>query len=261
MNSCFNFKKLLPSFLISIVIFITASLGFAQTGYLTPSSQDEILLAQSDSEEVFDPFSDYSEFDEASDEEADLNFFRHGRFFTVGLTAGYRGFTGNFSKAYGSGPAYGVYLTYFFDLRFAFSLGFQTGDHPVNFATNLRSYSGNVSFTSLNFDLKYYLNTQNVTRGLADLNPYLLGGFSQFYRTYTIDNIDGYSRDAVMGLDVGAGIEIPLMRRKAYFGIQGVYHYVTFGDETKDFVQGSERLESRISGDMFDVLFILGVNF
>ena len=46
------------------------------------------LLAQTDPEEAYDPFTDYSEFDEASDEEADINFFRNGRFFTVGLAMG-----------------------------------------------------------------------------------------------------------------------------------------------------------------------------
>lgn len=248
------------AFFISV---FSACVGQAQVAehYIDSTQSTQYLLAQSDPEDIYDPFSDYSEFDEASDEEADINFFRHGRFFTVGLTAGYRGFTGNFQKNYGSGPAYGVFLTYFFDLRFAFSLGFQTGDHPVNFSSNLRNYSGNVSITSLNFDLKYYLNTQNVTRGLADLNPYLLAGFGQFYRTYTIDNIEGYSRDATMGAELGAGIEIPLMRRKAFLGIQSVYHYVTFNDESKDFIQGSERLENRLNGDIYDVLFILGVNF
>ena len=28
--------------------------------------------------------------------------------------------------------------------------------------------------------MKYYFNTQNVTKGLADLNPYILGGFHKF---------------------------------------------------------------------------------
>jgi hypothetical protein len=115
--------------------------------------------------------------------------------------------------------------------------------------------------TSINFDLKYYLNTQNVTRGLADLNPYILGGLGQFYRTYTISDIDGYSRDSTMGVDIGAGLEIPLMRKKAYLGIQGVYHYVNFSDENKSMVTSGEKLDKNLSGDMYDFTFILGMNF
>lgn len=243
-------------FLLSLLL-LSATPALAQL-----SSEGSYLLSQSDPDEAYDPFIDYSEFDEASDEEADLNFFRHGRFFTVGLATGYRGFTGNYASTYTSGPSFGVHLTYFFDFRFAMGFGFMTGDHSVNFRTNLNSYTGNVSFTYLNFDMKYYLNTQNITRGLADLNPYLVGGFSQWYRTYTISGSDLPARDATMGVDLGAGLEIPMMKKKAFFGIQGTYHLVNFADESKTLILGgSEILDKPISGDLYDVLFILGVNF
>lgn len=230
--------------------------AFAQT-------QDRYLIAQSDPDEAFDPFSDYSEFDEASDEEADINFFRNGRFFTVGLVGGIRNFTGNFAKQYAQAPTYGVALTYFFDLRTAFSLSFMTGDHGVNFTTNnaSKTYTGTVSITSLNFDFKYYFNTQNVTRGLADLNPYGLLGFGQFYRTYSLDNVDTLSRDATMGVNAGAGLEIPLMKKRGFLGVQGVYHMVTFTDESKSYVNGNEKLDQLLSGDFYSLTMILGMNF
>ncbi|WP_373999673.1 outer membrane beta-barrel protein [Bdellovibrio bacteriovorus] len=227
------------------------------------SDHKSYLLSQVDPDEAYDPFTDYSEFDEESDEEADINFFRNGRFFTIGLAGGYRGFTGNFADAYEAAPTFGIFLSYFFDLRLAMTLGFQTGDHAVKFTVNNQSktYTGNVSITSVNVDLKYYLNTQNVTRGLADLNPYILGGLGQFYRTYTISGLDGFSRDSTMGFDVGAGLEIPLMRKKAYLGIQGTYHYVNFSDENKSYVDGSEKLDKNLTGDFYNFLFILGMNF
>ncbi|RYZ83512.1 MAG: hypothetical protein EOP06_19850 [Proteobacteria bacterium] len=225
---------------------------------------DSYLVAQTDPDEAFDPFSDYSEFDEASDEEADVNFFRNGRFFTVGIEGGMRGYTGNFSKIYGSAPSYGLTLSYFFDLRLALAMGFKTGDASVNILTANQAYTGNVSITTLNFDLKYYLNTQNVTRGLADLNPYLLGGLAQFSRTYTLSGLEGYSRDSAMGVDIGLGLEVPLLRRKAYLGVQGVYHYVSFSDENKGFINdgtSSVPLTTTISGDVYDLSLILGMNF
>lgn len=220
------------------------------------------LLAQSDPDEAFDPFADYSEFDEASEEEADINFFRNGRFFTVGLAGGLRNFTGNFAEQYQSGPAYGLILTYFFDLRTAFSLSFLTGDHSVEFTTNNKAntYTGNVSLTSINMDFKYYFNTQNATRGLAALNPYGILGFAQYYRSYSIDNFGADSRDSTMGVDLGAGLEIPMMRRRAFLGIQGTYHLVNFADESKNFL-GNERLDQRLTGDYINLLFILGMNY
>lgn len=222
--------------------------------------KDSYLIAQSDPDEAFDPFSDYSEFDEASDEEADINFFRNGRFFTVGVIGGMRNFTGNWKDIYGQGPTYGIAITYFFDLRSAFSLSFLTGDHSVKFDTNLTQYSGNVSISSLNFDYKHYFNTQNITRGLADLNPYLLVGFGQFYRTYSLDNYEGSARDSTMGLNLGLGLEIPMMRRKGFLGVQGAYHAVNFSDENKQFV-GAGKLTKTISGDFMDLLLIVGMNF
>lgn len=220
-------------------------------------------LAQMEPDEAYDPFTDYSEFDEASEEEADINFFKNGRFFTVGLASGYRGFTENFASAYTAAPSFGVFISYFFDLRFAFSLGFMMGDHNVQFNTTnpAGTYSGTVSISTLNFDLKYYLNTQNVTRGLADLNPYVIFGLAQFYRTYSLANIDGLAKDSTMGMEGGLGLEIPLMRKKAFLGLQATYQYVNFADENKQFVQGTQKLQYTLSGDIYNALVILGMNF
>lgn len=254
--------------ILLIALMSTCSLAapaFAQN-YLSDKTNEQrnYLLAQTDPDEAYDPFSDYSEFDEASDEEADINFFRNGRFFTVGLAGGMRGFTGNFAKTYQAAPTFGLYLSYFFDLRLAFSMGFMTGDNAATLETVTTSYPGNVSFTSFNFDLKYYFNTQNVTRGLADLNPYLIGGFAQYYRTYTFEGLEGYGRDSTLGIEFGAGLEVPLMRKKAYLGIQGMYHYVNFKDENGKYLNdgtSSVPLKHTVSGDLVDLLLILGMNF
>ncbi len=226
------------------------------------------VYAQSESSDAFDPFSDYSEFDQDSDEEADVNFFRNGRLLTLGLATGPRQFTENMSKVYGSGPNFGIQISYFFDLKTALGVGIMTGDSPLAFTTQsgntINKYSGNVSFTSINFNLKYFMNTQNVTKGLADINPYILGGFSQWYRTVAISELGTSSRENVMGADIGIGVEIPLMRRKAFLGFQATYHYINFADETKEFLfngQSNELLERRINGDLMDLLFIIGLNF
>ncbi|ASD63765.1 outer membrane beta-barrel protein [Bdellovibrio bacteriovorus] len=255
-------KTTARSLTYSLLILLALGLSLPSKS-LAQSDHKSYLISQVDADEAYDPFTDYSEFEEESDEEADINFFRNGRFFTIGLAGGMRGFTGNFADAYSSAPTFGIFLTYFFDLRLAMSLGFQTGDHAVKFTVNNQSktYEGNVSITAVNFDLKYYMNTQNVTRGLADLNPYILGGLGQFYRTYTIAGLDGFSRDSTMGFDIGAGLEIPLMRKKAYLGLQGTYHYVNFSDENKSYVDGTEKLDKNLTGDFYNFLVILGMNF
>lgn len=220
-------------------------------------------LTQTDTDEAYDPFSDYSDFDDNSDMETDTNFFKNGRFFTVGFTGGLRGYTDNWSKTYQSAPVFGLGLTYFMDLQSAMAFGLYFSDSSVAFTTNsgANKYTGGVSFSGISFDYKHYFNTQNVTKGLADLNPYLLGGFTQHYRSYRISSFDSSSRDESMGVNFGAGIEIPLNRKKSFLGLQGVYRYVNFKDETKQYLDGSEKLDHLISGDMYDITIVIGTNY
>jgi hypothetical protein len=120
-----------------------------------------------------------------------------------------------------------------------------------------------VSLTFIDFGLKYFINTQNVTRGLADLNPYILGGFTQNYRTTTFSGDAGSARDSTMGLKLGGGIEIPIMRRQAFLGLQSLYRLVDFPDENKNLLDPITLQESAVrpNGDSFEFSLILGTNF
>lgn len=251
-------------FLAVSLMSLTSRAEYSLLSPTSPSRPPYRLMAENEMDDSYDPFSDYSEFDEASDEEADINFFRNGRFVTVGFALGMRGFTGQLNRLYGSGPTYGLFLSYFFDLRLALELGFQTGDHTFEVSNNgADKINGNVSLTFIHMNLKYYFNTQNVTRGLADLNPYILGGFSQVYRTYTIEGGDIPSREATVGVNGGLGIEIPILRRKAFFGAQATYRYVNFKDENSPIVnnQTGTNYGVKPQGDSFDILGILGMSF
>lgn len=228
------------------------------------------VWAQTEGDDVYDPFSDYSEFDESTEEEADINFFKNGRFVSIAAQVGHRAFTENLAKAYRPAVAFGFNLNYFFDLRLALSLGYQMGDHGVQFktvATTPNIYDGTVSLSTIDLNFKYYLNTQNVTKGLADLNPYFLGGLSQVSRTFNLSSRNGAviptGTERVTGLNVGAGIEIPMLRRKAFLGLQGAYHAVTFTDETKGFIDEGTAvpLEYTMNGDYYDVMVLIGMNF
>lgn len=253
-------------FLLSLTVFFLSPTYVWSKSFdnnISPATQYHLLANEED--ETYDPFSDYNEFDENSDEEADINFFRNGRFLTVGLVAGMRGFTDNLNSLYTTAPTFGIFLSYFFDLRMAFQFGFNTGDHAFEVRTSgstPKIMTGNVSITQMHLAMKYYLNTQNVTKGLADLNPYIIGGFSQVYRTTTLSDAEGFGRETTMGMDGGIGLEIPLMRRKAFFGIQGTYHYVNFKDEASN-IKLTDGTDTGVkpSGDMFDILGIIGLNF
>ena len=221
-----------------------------------------ILLAQTDVDDSYDPFADYSEFDQASDEEEDINFFRNGRLFTLGFAGGYRGWTQNLANIYGGGPTFGLHLSFFFDLRFALQIGFLTGEHPLRIRGPTQTLSGNTSMTDISFNLKYYFNTQNVTRGLADLNPFIIGGFSQIYRTQTVAGNSDFAKDAAFGFNAGAGIELPMLRNKMYFGLMAMFNLITFADENNVIRQSDDTSTGiKPAGDSYQILTTLGVNF
>ncbi len=220
-------------------------------------------LAQFDADDTYDPFADYSEFDEAQDEESDINFFRHGRFVTLGFIGGTRAFTGaGLGKMYKPGTSFGLFLSYFFDLRFALQFSFNTSDHGFSVTSATNKATGTIGISNFALDMKYYVNTQNVTKGLAAFNPYLIFGFSRIDRTTHISGIDGFGKEGAMAFDLGAGIELPMMRNKMFFGAQGMYQIVSFQDENTEVVfTNNDRTGKFPNGDTFTVLGILGVNF
>ena len=222
------------------------------------------LVAQAEGDDAYDPFADYSEFEETADEEEDLNFFRNGRLLTVGFLGGYRGWTGTLGSLYSSGPTFGLYLCYFFDLRFALQISYVTNQTTLSVParTNSSAVNGNINIDDLQLLLKYYFNTQNVTRGLASLNPYVVGGISQIYRTVTVSGNNNFGKDSAFGADIGAGIELPMMRNKMYFGAQGLYQVINFSDANKDYLDAAgNNTGIKGSGSSFTAMGILGINF
>lgn len=239
---------------VAFIAFLLCFLTFGSTMPITVWAQDV--------DETYDPFADYSEFEESAEEEADINFFRNGRFFTLGFIGGYRGFTETMGEIQDPAVAFGLFISYFFDLRFALQFGFLTGDHKLSFtAPNGTAITGNVALTEVSLNLKYYLNTQNVTRGLAKLNPYFLGGFSQIYRTTTVVGETAFGKEGAMGFDLGAGLEFPMLRNM-YFGGQATFQLVSFQNENSEIILANNQATGLYNkGDIYTFLFILGLNF
>lgn len=223
-----------------------------------------LKVAQFDADDTYDPFADYSEFDEAQEEEADINFFRHGRFVTIGFLGGYRGFTQGLGSIYTPSFDFGLLLSYFFDLRFAMQFSYQTSDHGFHVTTvdGHQSATGTVGLTDFSLDMKYYINTQNVTKGLAKFNPYFIGGFAFVQRSTHIDGISTFGKENAMGFDLGAGIEFPMMKNKMYFGAQAMYQLINFPDKNTEILfDGKAPTHTYPNGDSYTLLGIIGVNF
>ena len=240
--------------------------------------QQSLAQTTSDVDEGFDPFSDYNELEQSAEEEADINFFKNGRFLTVGVLVGYRGFTEGFSQGYSPAISWGLQFSYFFDLQTAISLSYSTADSGVDFysyndaafTSISQHYTGTVNIQTIDLNGKFYFNTENVTKGLAELNPYLLIGVGQFTRTYNLSQSLALQPDRPIGLKLAAGIEIPLMRHRAYFGLQGTYHLVQFPDENNDRIEEEKPgqptpvlspVRPRLNGDIYEIQTSIGFNF
>ncbi len=79
-------------------LFVALALSLSVSAHAqSVSKAPGVQVAQFDADDTYDPFADYSEFDEAQDEEADINFFRNGRFVYGRLSRLYRGSRTNVS--------------------------------------------------------------------------------------------------------------------------------------------------------------------
>jgi len=240
--------------------------GFAQDGAVGPSHS--VQVAQFDADDSYDPFADYSEFDGAQEEEEDINFFRNGRFLSIGLIAGYRGFTESLGQLVSGSMDYGIFLSYFFDLRFALQFSFLSSDHQFGFndaGAGGTHYSGDMAIQNFGFDLKYYINTQNVTKGLAKFNPFILVGFSYIFRTENVSTTSAFGKDSAPAFDLGGGIEWPLMRNKMFWGLQALYQQVSFSDANTPLRTAADGAGNNAGitphGSTYSLMATLGINF
>lgn len=246
-------------------ILLSLIVGLSMTTFSSPTlAQDDASVSEDDS---FDPFADFSEFEASADEEADIFFFKNGRFFNLALILGGRMFTQTLGKLVKPAPAFGLYIAYFFDIRSAIQISYMNSNHKytLDSTADYEGYTANVSMSAFAAHYKYYFNTQNITRGFADLNPYLIGGFSVNYRTISIIGTeDILVKSNPTGVEAGFGLEVPFARNKMYLGIQALYHYVAFPDENSEILtgnNGNDRTGIFPKGDFVSAFLALGVNF
>lgn len=130
------------------------------------------LFSQNEKVDTFDPFVDYNEFQDNESEKESIIFLKNGRLLTIAVFGGYEALTYTMRDLYGDTMGtFGAYINFFFDLQFALQL------HIVfprtHYFTILQSRP---RFSSYGIDFKYYFNKQNLVKGIAVLNPYIVFG-------------------------------------------------------------------------------------
>ena len=263
-------------FIFSIIFFLSSYL----TGTQIASAQTHIkstsqswLIAKNDTtkadEELnaYDPFADYSEFENTAEEQENINFFQTGRFLTLGFLGGVKLFTLNMATLYQVGPAYGGYLNYFFDLNFAIQFRLAASTHSIAIKTDTgEPFVGAIDFISIGVDFKYFLDKNLFNKNFSWLQPYFFLGV--FHATSvlfaTLTDQEGYNDDRGYGLNMGLGVEIQVLK-KIHFGIQYAFKFVNLESEavplTLNTGNSSRNISFRPYGDWMNISMLLGVNF
>lgn len=257
-------RRLLIGALLLSCLFIISTQGLAAEGQgaatnTTPSpppSPKNDKVYQPEEEDFSNtPFTEYGEFNEDADEEADIKFFQHGRFFGVGLGLGYEGVTGNRGLLWQGGfPMFDLKVHYWFDFNVALQLGFFTVSH---FYESKAKGHVDVNMIHLGLDVKYYFETKNLSSAISFANPYILlgiGGFTKSEVNATDQTVDS---DNSFGLSLGGGFEFAITPRKIYLTFEPKYHIVNFKDKFTTIFRGEGK--QNLDGGFYTLT--MSVNF
>jgi len=184
------------------------------------------------SQELANPFSDFVPFEDEYDIDEDERFMYFGRFFAISVGSGMHVFTGNIGKLYNVAlPVMDFRLIYFFDFRLAGQMGISNASHAFNAVPH---GAVEVNLFRLNFDMKYYFNTQNVGAAITSANPYAIAGVSQTYRSQAFQSLNSIEKDNAFALSGGLGMEFTLKPRKTSLGFEGRMHNIFFRDRYEE---------------------------
>ena len=176
------------------------------------------------------PFTEYGEFNQAAEEEAETKFFQYGRFFGVSLGLGFEFMDGYRGALWQGGfPSVDFKVHYWFDFNLALDLGFTTSTHYYNTTVSGLGHV-DVNLVKMGLDLKYYIDTQNLSAPISFASPYLLLGIASFSKTELSSATQNSVQDNSLGVLGGLGLEFTIAQRKTYFQTEFKVGVATFKD-------------------------------
>lgn len=210
-----------------IVIFIClvffTSLSLSTNPSYTTAAEEEDFSAT--------PFTDYGDFNADEEEAQDALFFQHGRFFGIGLGTGTSGVTGNRGLLWEGGfPMLDFKLYYWFDLQYALEIGFFSASHFYD-ANNDHV---DVNLINVGLNVKYYIDTKNLSAAISFANPYLSLGAGILYKTENSKRTGVSDPDSAFNMNIGGGFEFPVKHRRVYLTLDGKLRYANFKDSFSD---------------------------
>ena len=237
--------------------------------FLIPSLAGASLLAQNgEINSTYDPFVDYSEFENTDKEKDSIDFFQTGRFLSLGLEGGAKLFTGNMALLYDIGPLYGAYLNYFFSLQFALQFSLLLSSHKVALSGDgSQPFQGGADFVSMGLDVKYFFDKNLFHQSLEWLRPFIIVGLfhSSVTLSATYTSQAGFYQDSGFGFNAGFGLEFDFSRT-IHFGLLYAFRYVSLKNEAYPLRlvsvnNAQQNINFQPYGDWMNLSLLLGVNF
>ncbi len=247
MSESFIFSHFKAGLRVIVLLVLSSAVVSLSLGEVFQQAQAQDPLAanggsQHDSSENYDyqksPFTDYAEFNQSQDEEADTRFFQFGRFFGLSIGVGLEQVMGNRGLLYQGGfPVFDVKLHYWFDFNFALDMGVFTAYHFYN--TSVASVGGlvnvNILFAGLN--LKYYIETKNLSSLISFASPFIEIGGGAYSKTQFYVNTSLTDNNVAAGGSLGAGLEFTLNPHRTFFQLEGKAHLVPYTDNNVTYFQ------------------------
>lgn len=241
-----------------LIVFIgfnfVSHFSFSQSEFDPVTNSKPKESTQSGAEDFKEtPFTQYGDFNEADEESEAALFFKYGRFFGISVGVGFHGTTGNRALLWQGGfPLVDIRLHYWFDLQLALQLEFYNVSHYYEFG----SEQVDVAMTHFGVDLKYYIDTRNLSAPISFASPYLLIGGGNFSKSESNVQLESVDTDSKFGVSVGAGLEFPISHRNTYFVVEGKVHFINFEDRlTGRFQPNIENLSGLFYMTTFHFLF------
>lgn len=198
--------------------------------------------------DYYDDYSNFSQDFQELDTETQAIF---GKFFQSAFYAGTGLFTGELGAANTAGVNVGAKFIYYFDPMWAAEIGAFWKQHTSYYdATNtgLSNLALRLSTRLIPVvgSLRFAFDTENMPRGLAQMNPFLSAGVALAFRQEKVvgtPSISGttsdvqtkYSQDAIVnstnfGIHFGGGAEFDVYKNQIFAGIDLRYYMMFWSD-------------------------------
>ena len=238
---------------------IFPSTSFAQEGPGAPpadnQSADGSKTAKPEEEDYSGtPFTEYGEFNETEEEEADAKFFQFGRFFGVSLGMGFQFADGNRGSLWQGGfPVIDFKIHYWFDFNVGLDLGFNTAYQYYNTQAQNQGRV-DVNWLRVGVDIKYYFPVKNLSAAISFANPYIFFGIAAFSKSENSISNQIPAADSSLGLSGGAGFEFVVSPKKTFVELEFRANIVTFQDT---FTTTFAPTLANLTGNFYDVTLSL----